>query len=334
MPKRWLIGVCLLLCGGLAVQAQSTPSAPLQSLTTQYPNIAQIGYSADGRYLLSSAFVVDEQGTLASQMQVWDSASAQSLTTLQQEGQTLLSFAVHPSAPLLITGALEGTVTLWSMGAEAGAWNVLNSAPAHDGLVRLQFSADGTRFISYDAQSILLWSSADFTPQWVLGFPSDLGEPVPLSMAALSRDGQRIAGVYGDQVLIYDSQTGAVVQRFSTGYALEPYQLFFSMEGANLALAYQFLEVRSVQDGSIVGQFSGNSDIVVAEVDSTWTRLATAELEGRVLLWDVLSQTVLSVVLESDAFVWDMAFAPPMDESPRVLAVARGEGRVEFYSLP
>jgi WD40 repeat protein len=329
-------GLILLMIGlwlSSVVNAQ-TQASPRASLATAYPSIAQIGYSADGALLASSSFLASDT-SFVNALQIWDTASNQVLTSLSQEGKTLFYFAFHPSAPLLVTGALEGEVTLWSANAGASSWDILNSALAHDGVPRIQFSADGTRFISYDAQTILLWSSADFAPQLVLTPPSDTD--MLLSQAALSRDGQSIAGIYGNSVVIYSASTGEVVKRFATGYDVEPYVAFFSMEGANLALAYQFLEVRSVSDGMIVGQFSGNSDIHVAEVNGAWTRLVTAELGGRVLLWDVMNQAVQGALIEeNERFIWDMAFAPSAlsPDGQDLLAVARGEGVVEFYTLP
>jgi WD40 repeat protein len=320
---RRLLLACLALSAATLAQTVNPP--PLRVLALAHPNVAQIGFSADGQFLLSASARPDEDGDLEYALQAWELASGANVATLAQEGQTLASFALHPSAPLMLTGSLQGQVTLWGL----GQWAILNTVQAHDSLPRLRLSANGARFISYDAQGLLLWSTADFSPLAFIAPPADLPDPT-ITQAALSDDGARLAVVYGPaDVLLYDASSGALVGRFNTQAQFEPYDVFFSQGGANLAMLYPFLEIRETASGMIVGQFSASSEISSAAVSRDWARMATGETEGRVLLWDIATQAAQRVLLEGAEVVWDVAFSP----DGRTLAVARGAGLVELYGV-
>jgi len=322
--RRLLLLACLALSA--ATLAQSTAPVPLRVLALAYPNVAQIGISADDQYLVSLSAQAEEGGEAVYALQAWELASGANLATLAQEGQTLASFALHPRDPFLLTGSLQGQVTLWGV----GDWAILNSVQAHDSLPRLRMSADGTRFISYDAQGLLLWSTADFSPLLFIIPPRDLADPT-ITQAALSDDGARLGVVYGAaEVRIYEAASAEmIVSSFNTQALVEPYDIFFSQSGANLAMLYPFLEVRDTTNGDIVGQFSAASEISNATVSRDWTRLATGETEGRVVLWDIATQAPQRILLEGLDSVWDMAFTADGSR----LAVARGAGLVELYEI-
>ncbi|MCS6835245.1 MAG: hypothetical protein NZ750_04420 [Anaerolineae bacterium] len=324
--RRFLLA-CFIVPSALSLSAlaQTANPSPLSVLALAHPNVAQIGFSADGQYLLSASAQADADGDLDYSLQAWELTSGANVVTLAQESQTLATFALHPSAPLLLTGSLQGQVTLWGL----GQWLILNTVQAHDDLPRLKYSADGARFISYDAQGLLLWSAADFSPQAFIAAPADLPDPT-ITQAALSDDGARLAVVYGPaDVLVYDVVSGAIMSRFNAQSEVEPHGVFFSQGGTNLAMLYPFLQLRETTSGMIVGQFSAGSEIVRASVSRDWTRLATVELEGRVLLWDIATQSAQRVLLESAELVWDVAFSP----DGRTLAIARGAGLVELYAV-
>ncbi|HEY8144585.1 MAG TPA: protein kinase, partial [Kofleriaceae bacterium] len=206
----------------------------LHAFTTRGP-VNSVAFSPDGSRLVTASN--DRRAV------VRDLASGAEVATLAGHDAAVYQAAWSPDGKQLATASDDGTAAIWEV--ETG--RRLARLFGHRGPVRdISFARDGRRLITSSMDgSAILWSAAPAQPVTVLRAPDDAGDIFSVSfesngahvlsvslnavarvwdattgtqliairdagsMAALSRDGERIASNANDTVAIWDARRGA-----------------------------------------------------------------------------------------------------------------------------
>src|ERR1051325_1862580 len=96
----------LLMLVALALPALADPRVILKGHTLA---LADVAYSADGRYVATGSY--DRTAN------VWEAATGKLLVTLAGHGGAVEAVAFSPDAKFLATGSYDGTVKLWDWAA-------------------------------------------------------------------------------------------------------------------------------------------------------------------------------------------------------------------------
>ena len=136
----------LLMVVALALPALAEPRVILKGHTLA---LADVAYSADGRYVAT--------GSYDRTAKVWE-ATGKLLVTLAGHGATVEAVAFSPDGKFLATGSYDGTVKLWDW----AAGKELATFAGHSSMIRaLAYSPDGKTVASGSHDNaIKLWDVA------------------------------------------------------------------------------------------------------------------------------------------------------------------------------
>ncbi len=245
---------------------------------------------------------------------IWDTARG-SLRTVAEQDEAIVAIALAPGGDLLATAGDDGVARIWSV--ESGA--LLDSLAAHDAaLTSIEFTADGGALlvgdrsgqlqvhplalagdfelplrgaaltaggaaatVRYDEGSLELeWSGSPASVRWAL--------PQPLSKAAVSVDGTRVALLWADGRL--DLVAGATGLEAEPLASLDGRILDFALSetGKLLAAAGEDRRISLVGgEGAAIATLAGHEapvDRVAFSPDAT--RLVSADRSRVVRVWD------------------------------------------------
>lgn len=112
------------------------------------------------------------------------------------------SLAFSPDGRTLISGSYDGAVILWDLPTQS----MRARLGGHSSNIHLALSPDGTTLATVDFEAIRLWETA--TGRWLGTIPGYTG---PLAFASPT---ELLAGVWGDDLVRLDSESGQVLDRF------------------------------------------------------------------------------------------------------------------------
>lgn len=294
------------------------------SFLTQYASISRIVFSPDGQSLATASFAYDENDSFLSGVQVWDITAGQVRGSIQSSVGQPVSIAFNREGTLLFTGLEYGQVALWNL----SDYQMVNSAAAHERAPDIVLSQDGRYLVSSDVSGLIVWDAASFSPLLILTPDSD--DPALLLKTLISPDSLYLAGIYSSgEVRFLSVADGTPLATINPGHTVEPYTAAFSPDGITLALGYETLELWNPQSGLKIGELAPGAAVYDAAFSPDGTQVATADANGRLILWDFAARQPVLTLTEGIQFVWDIAFSP----DGALLALARDDGEVEIYAL-
>jgi WD40 repeat protein len=269
-------GKLLAACDGDLIKIYDPGTGKfLLSLSGHQADATSVAFSRDGKLIASGS----EEGVFM----IWDVKSGVSL--VEQAGHTdaIEGLAFSPDGRLLITASSDATMKLW----DAVTGELLRDFAESTGVVdSAAFSPDGSLFAFADG-SIHVWrldldDGATITNQEILNIPGG-------AYVKFSPDGQRLAGVSGNEVKVWDASTGRELLTFfgHTGWAMG---LDLSPDGKQLA--------STSLDGTVKiwSLLPGNETVTAASpltgygtrvaYDPNGGGFATNGGDGSAILWD------------------------------------------------
>jgi WD40 repeat protein len=279
-----------------------------------------VAFSPDGSRVLA--------GNLSSGVSVWDASSGAVLQTFpgpSGDSQNRVA-AFSPDGVLVVTGGTtpsgaeatedDGWVTVWD--ASTGE-PVRNLIPPTPGIMpsQAEFSRDGSLLAIVAGSSVRVWNTAT----WEVEFTdSEADFPGLFSAASVSPDGELLAtqSVFPEElgrlpVAVWSLESGELVSGITQFPRDERGTAVFSPDGRLLLTAglgrplvsevftRKTLATLKVPDSSYAagGAFSPDA-----------TRIATAEADGTVRLWDATTGEEELVLVGHSAEVTAVAFSP------------------------
>ncbi|MFD7966702.1 NB-ARC domain-containing protein [Streptomyces zaomyceticus] len=243
-----------------------------------------VAVSADG------AHVATVQGGSVS---IWSTSPSIRLQELRDcLDVTVAAFNAEGTA--LATGNREGVVEVWDLATRT------RTRRFHHGSLcsSLGFSADGLRLTS---------ASMDKTVRiWDLATSSVQPQGIPVGVAAVSADGSRIATVSREGFSVWDSTSGAQVQRFARGDGSAEQELWFtppfygdSADLISAAFTATGIQFAAAADRQTVGVWDATGTLLVQlacarpleklELSPPGDLLATVDRQGTAGVWDIAS---------------------------------------------
>jgi WD40 repeat protein len=180
-------------------------------------NINSIAFSPDGKTLAL--------GNVSSSLKLWDPETGAAKKTLEGQGIQTRSLAFSPDGKTLVAGGWGNTVKLWNV--ESGEMTELSG---HESEIQaVAFSSDGHTVASASLDnSIRLWD----TPS--KGLKQTLKGTSLAGSLAFSPDGKVVAAEDGNEVKLWDVQTGSPRQTMKDETAPMS-AVAFSLDGQTVA---------------------------------------------------------------------------------------------------
>jgi WD40 repeat protein len=137
-------------------------------------------------------------------VKIWDVAKSVRLYTITDNTDAVLTLAFRPGTNVLVAGGADKRLRAWTI--ETTAATLVSNTLAHTGsVIRLAFSADGTRLASASSnREVKLWAAAGMREERNLAGQSDWVQSL-----AFSPDGRALAlGRYDGTVTLFDPASG------------------------------------------------------------------------------------------------------------------------------
>ncbi|MGD8633556.1 MAG: helix-turn-helix domain-containing protein, partial [Anaerolineales bacterium] len=264
------------------------------------------------------------QGNRARQIATAAQTERQIATSRELASASLNNLDVDPERSILLamqsistTRIADGTVLPESLGA---LHRSIISSPirmtltGHDTRVlSADFSPDGTQLATIgDDGTVILWDAIHGDEMLRLPGSTQSGDFVSTQRIRYSPEGDLLAACDSDQVKLYDSDTGELVQTFQES-GTDITALAFSRDGKYIAagsfdgMAYLW----DASKGSLLHELSGHRDAiegVTFSPDGKW--LITASSDATMKIWDVKNGELIRDFSEFTGLIDSVVYNP------------------------
>ncbi len=241
------------------------------------------------------------------------------------------NLAFSPDGAMLAVVAKDGALRLWSL---ADARLLATLSRQTEGQTKwvndVRFLPDGRRILTVGSDLTLrLWDARSHEALQVLH-----GHAAPIQALAVSQDGARAWSGDGDGRLLAWDLPALEPSSEAWASATDPYEVAFHAGSRRAATAHWGgeIRVRDSDSGREIASWKGHEE---SGVRVRWspdgTRLATTGNDGRVVLWDAASRTVVrELAATSGGQITTVAFHP----SGSHVAAPTAAGVVTLWSVP
>lgn len=254
-----------------------------------------VRFSANGKYLAAGSNRVAQIFDVETSTRV---CVLEDETVPKDEDLYIRSVCFSPDGRCLVTGAEDKRIRIWDIASK----RIVNILDGHEkDIYSIVFSQDGQLMISgSDDGTVRVWDmfKPSNSPLYVL----DIDEPdnsAGVTSVAANPDGKLIAaGTFGANVLLWDVQTGVLVEKLR-GHKKSVYSVAFTPDGKGLLsgsldkkLKYWDIQDVMTREKRCVctTNFSGHKDFVLSVTvsnDSQW--VISGSKDRFVQFWDAQS---------------------------------------------
>ena len=234
----------------------------------------------------------------------------------------IFSLLLHPNQPMLISGARDGSVGLWSWQGEA-----LGTMKAHEtSLCGFAISPDGTLLATAGQPGeVKLWSSADGRLLRVLRS----GLPAVRSLAFSARQAVAVGTTDGTVEIFEPWQTGPNILASHVG---DVDALCINSTGTLLASGGQdgLINIWDLATGKKVSQYAGHSRPVLnLQFSQDSKLLLSGSADFTIRIWEIQAALELRRYREHAAMVYSASFT----SDPDIVVSASADKKLRFYKL-
>ncbi len=285
--------------------------------------VRQIAFTRDGLRLIT---VTGKWGVgdlnREARARVWEFSSGKLLQEFSGHADGIVSLALHPSEPWMVTGGWERTIRAWDLETGRERWNL----PVSFGFVgSLKISPNGRLLFASGERTVDIYTLDDLRPFASIPFQSWF-----VTSLDLSPDGKRLATADTDNaVRIID------LSRIEDGLPLAAHRraisaLAASPDGQRVATGGWdgLVHLWEVRGWKLLRTLDAGRGVTTVEFSPEGTGLLTLGTQGKALLWNVESgQIEREYSSPSRTLLADAALAP----DGHSLATLNGVGRVTLF---
>lgn len=347
---------CMALAALVVVCGTATSEAQIKHLTGHREPVYAVGYSPDGKYLVSGSF--DKT------VRIWDRQSGETIQTMNDAQNLILSVAVSPDGNQLASGGLDKTVFVYDMPSRdpVAEWRDFAGS-----VTSFDLSTDATRMLTGDrGGNSKLWDTT--TNQVVHNLA---GDDKPVVAVKLSDDNTLAIAATGDgTVRTWNVADGMLVSTLETGTPIQD----LTMRPGNEALMtvdyngvlrhYTWppaapvsvstpqplramvrdpastwfatacedghVRIHQASDGAEQRAINVGGKLTSLAVNHDGTQLAAGTVDGRVTLINPSDGAIVSAFRPHTSEVTGLAFQPQSAK----LATAAADGAIRIWQLP
>lgn len=239
-------------------------------------------FSSDGKKIITTSW---------SKSDIWDSETGQHLYELVGDGR-IYTGGYSPDGRFFLTYESSGNARLWNV--ETG--KLQNVFAQGDQINSGYFSPNGEKVITASSKGIVkVW---DAKSGWAL---LTIKENYAVRQAVFTPDGKRIITA-SDQLRVWDSDTGNLLDSFRNSQRTAPSSLQFSYDGKKiLAKTLEGVNVWALSDGALLAAmkipFRELNQVVFSRNSN---QVFTAGMDGMIEVWDISSSRTLYTFFSVD----------------------------------
>ncbi len=263
------------------------------TLTGHTSAIHSVAFSADGKTIASASN--------DSTVRLWDVATATHKATLTGHTDLVKSVSFSPDGKTIASGSQDNTVRLWDVATATHK----GTLTGHTFWVySVSFSPDGKTIATGSWGELFLWDVATATQKGTL-----TGYTRSVTSVTFSPDGKTIAsGSQDNTVRLWDVAT-ATHKGTLTGYTGPGSSVSFSPDGKTIASGSgDKVLLWDVATATLALEHTGSGTSVSFNPDGT--TLASGSWNSTVLLWDVVTGTLIYTLTGHTQWVSSVSFSP------------------------
>ncbi len=278
----------------------------ITSLDAHTAQVFSVSLSPGGRTLAS--------GSADGKVKLWDAATVQSVTTLDEHSDAVTSVSLSKDGTLA-SGSWDGTVKLWDMGTQPSIATFPHSAR----VISVSFSPNG---------KILAAGSWDGTVKlWDVGAQTDIAtfpHSAEVTSVSFSPNGAILAaGLWNGTIELWNVETQTSIGTLP--HRSRIFSVSFSPNGAILAagLWNGTVELWDVETQTNIGTLPHGAIVLSVSFSKDGT-LASGASDGTVKLWEITTRI-------NFATLWHSSPVHSVSSSSKILASGTDEGTIELW---
>jgi WD40 repeat protein len=300
--------------------------------------VLSVVFSSDGQNVLSAGADLSAR--------LWNATTGKQLLILKGHTRPVTSAALSPDGKLILTGSEDNTAKLWASvdpqvvlkahlarinsaafspdgqriatGSDdktVRIWAVSDGQPlqtveAGDPVTFVAFSADGQSLITRlrDGRAVI-WDPSTGNKQFTFKAKD---EDSDIHALAISADGQRVVGLAGHKVKVWQTTTGKPLLTLE-GNSTRIASLAFSRDGQRIISEHgdNTVQVWDAASGKLLRTLRGHTgDVLGIAVSPDGQRIASASRDGTAKVWKTVSGKNLLTLKGHTASVRSISFSP------------------------
>lgn len=271
-----------------AIIWDATSGERISTLLAHTNGVRSIAFSPDNASVLTAS---DDQTAM-----LWSTFNWQLQNTFNAHSGFLRDAVFHPDGLQFISGDTDGQIIVWS----TLAGNIVAQSVTHEGTVnRVALSADGARVASAgDDGKVYVQDTATLAPIFTFE-----GHGARVNAVTFGTDENTLFSASEDlSVLGWSLPEGEISVRYS-GHNVPVFDMVMLPNTDNIisvggiVLSGGELHIWNTQNGESIAQMSeGVPPLYSVAISADGTQIATGTLDGKILLWDAATLTLLHTV--------------------------------------